>query len=533
MGLRGTKCTRNVLEVPLIEAPSLYLPLLAGLAAAAGSYAVTPLVIRWACSRGLYCRPGGRHIHREPVPRLGGVAIVAGVTVGLAVAIGASGAGFPAWDLTRPMPGVLAALALGGGMVFLAGLVDDVRGIRPRTKVAVQVAAALVVYAMGVRVEFVSLAGLDLVLGWLALPATVLWIVGISNAYNLVDGMDGLAAGLGIVAFGAIATAAGLLGNFEVLVIAAVLLGALAGFLPRNFNPARIFMGDSGSLFIGFVLAVVAVEGSLKSQAAVLVVVPLFALAVPLLDTFAAMLRRWLRCLPISTPDARHIHHRLVALGLSHRDAVLVLYVAGAGFAAAGMLLAFAPDGGLLVITVVGGIASAAVVYAGMRSLRYDEFLLAGKVLASWPRRARAVIRTRIVAADVAASIRGAGSMEEIADLLQEGATKLGLLRMEVGSASMPALQVLEHTDSTGAPGASWTVCFPLCEQRCSGDAPVLRLHVPVLDVFGTVGAERVAPMVAAALRERFDMLCDECRLRGGEEWQEPVLEPAVRLVNA
>jgi UDP-GlcNAc:undecaprenyl-phosphate/decaprenyl-phosphate GlcNAc-1-phosphate transferase len=517
----------------LTEHPSLFLPLLAGLAAAAASFAVTPVVIRWASERGLYCRPGGRRTHREPVPRLGGVAILTGVVVGLAVVLGASAAGIGARDVSPLLGRVLTALGLGGGAVFLAGLVDDIRGIRPRTKVLVQVAAALAVYALGVRVDSVSLMGLHFVLGWLALPATVLWIVGVSNAYNLVDGMDGLAGGLGIIAFGALATAAWLLGNADVLVIAVVLLAALAGFLPRNFNPARIFMGDSGSLFIGFVLAVVAVEGSLKAQAAVLVVVPLFALAIPLLDTLAAMLRRWLRGRPISEADARHIHHRLLALGMSQRDAALVLYLAGAAFAALGVLLAFGPDDRVLVTSVVGGVASAAVVFAGMRGLGYDEFLLTGKVLASGPRRVRAVIRTRILAADVAASIRGAGSMEDVAGLLQEGATKLGLLRMEIGPASMPALPALEDHYFPGAPGASWTVCFPLCEQRCSGDPPVLRLHAPVLDGFGTVGAERVAPLVAAALRERFAMMCEECRLGSREEWQEPVLEPAVRLVNA
>lgn len=494
------------------------LPMLAGLAAAVGSFAATPLVIRLARSRGMYCMPGDRRIHREPVPRLGGVAILVGASVGLATALLVRAAHVPGWALGSPTALIVAGLVLGGAMVFVAGLVDDVRGIRPLAKVAVQLAAALAVYLLGFRIETVTLVGVDLVLGWLALPVTLLWIVGITNAYNLVDGMDGLATGMGMIAFAAIGAAAWYLGHGEVLVAASLMLGALAGFLPHNFSPARIFMGDSGSLFIGFALAVLSVQGSMKGTTAVLVVVPLFALAIPLLDTAAAMLRRWLRGLPISSADARHIHHRLVALGFSHRDAVLVLYIFAVGFASVGILLAFAPESSIVLISVLGGVASAAVLVIGMRGLRYDEFLLAGKFVACGPRRVRQVLRTKILANDLAQVIRVAGSMEEVQAVLEDAAGDLDLLHMEVCPASTPAAAGTDH-HRFGGPGASWTLDFPLCHDECGRDRPVLRLHAPVRDEFRANSAESVAHALGAAIQDRFDLVSEDCGCAPASSW--------------
>src|SRR5690606_28021343 len=166
--------------------------------------------------------------------------------------------------------------------------------------------------------------GIDL--GWMALPVTLLWIVGVTNAFNLIDGLDGLATGIALVALGTTAIAAVLLGNPEVLVVCLALTGALIGFLRYNFNPARIFLGDSGSLFIGFLLAVLSVHGSMKSATAVLILVPLSALALPLLDTFLAIGRRRLRGGPLSRADSRHIHHPLLAIEFTHRTSVILLY---------------------------------------------------------------------------------------------------------------------------------------------------------------------------------------------------------------
>jgi UDP-GlcNAc:undecaprenyl-phosphate/decaprenyl-phosphate GlcNAc-1-phosphate transferase len=509
----------------------LFLPMLAGVAAAVGSYMATPLVIHWARARGLYCIPGGRRMHREPVPRLGGVAIVAGATVGLGTAILAGGWDLVAGDVLPPAARVLLGMAAAGGVVFGAGLVDDLRGLRPAWKVAAQLAAALLVFWLGFRIDVITLGDTELILGWAALPITLLWIVGVTNAYNLVDGMDGLATGMGVIAFTAIVAAAGVLGHGEIVVVGAVLLGALAGFLPHNFNPARIFMGDSGSLFIGFILAVLSVQGSMKSATAVLVVVPLFALAIPLLDTFAAILRRWLRGLPISSADARHIHHRLVARGFSHRDAVLVLYLCAVGFASFGILLAFAPPNTVLVIATVGGLGSALVLVAGMRGLGYDEFLLAGKVIASGPRRARRVIRDRILASDLAAVIRVAGSMEEVQAVLADAAGDLGLLHMEV----CPERSAADcDTVAFGPPGSFWKLDFPLCGTTCTADRPVLRLLARVADDLRPNNTERVAHTLGAALRERPDLVTAGCECGARAGWRaDPVGAPRARVRTA
>jgi UDP-GlcNAc:undecaprenyl-phosphate/decaprenyl-phosphate GlcNAc-1-phosphate transferase len=469
--------------------------------AAATSFLATPLVIRWASARGLYCVPDERRIHKAPIPRLGGVAIVVGATVGLGSAVLVTLKLQQDLGLHVPDLRVIVGLVVGGGIAFAAGLIDDLRGLRPAVKLAAQVAAALLVFWLGFRIDHLTWGGAEVELGWVALPLTVLWIVGVTNAYNLVDGMDGLAAGMGIVAFHVTAIVAVMLGNVEVALVAVVVLGALAGFLPHNFHPARIFMGDSGSLFVGFVLAVLSVQGSIKGPTAVLVFVPLFALAIPLLDTLVAIARRWLRGLPISAPDARHIHHRLVAIGLSHRNAVLVLYTVAVGFATLAILLAFAGSEGVAVVTGIGAIASTGVLVVGMRHLGYDEFLLAGKVLAAGPRRARRAVRDRILASDLASSIDRAASSEEVEALLAEGARKLGLLQMELCGPAGP------RTGIRPVGGDAWTMDFPVHVCACGQDPIVLRLSAHVSDDVFPGTAERVAHIVGDALRGRLHIV--------------------------
>ncbi len=489
------------------------LPLLAALVAAAATAAATPLVIRFARARALFCMPGERRIHTRPVPRVGGVAVVIGVFAALVAAAAAAGPLLSSGAAWTPPARVLAGLAVGGVIVFGAGLVDDLRGLRPLVKLVAQVTAAVVVYGLGFQIEHLSLGGGELLVPWVSLPLTVLWVVGVTNAYNLVDGMDGLATGLGLVAFGATIAAAAALGNADVVLVAAVLFGALAGFLPWNFNPARIFLGDSGSLFIGFSLAVLSVHGSTKSSTAVLVAVPLFALAIPLLDTAVAMARRWLRGLPLSQADARHIHHRLLALGMRHRDAVLVLYTAAALFAGLGILLAFAPPPELRLIAVAAGLASIGVVVAGMRGLGYDEFMLAGKVLASGPLRARRVIRDKLAARDLAGVLVAARDREEIQAALADAAPIFGLLHMEVTAESA-------HGGPRAPAGTVWKLDFPLCESQCPFDPLVLRLRAPISDGMHPRSTERVAHILGDALRQRMDLLTAPC---GGLCGQEPV----------
>lgn len=480
------------------------LPLLAALSAAAASFLATPLLVRWARSRELYCFPGSRTVHTRPVPRLGGIAILCGSVVGLAVAFVLDPAGMLPDGAHGPSARALAGLGVGGLIVFGVGLLDDLRGLRPLPKLLAQIAAALIAYWFGFHIDTLSWGTAGLSLGWLSLPVTLLWIVAVTNAYNLVDGIDGLATGMGLVAFAAILAAAATLGHGDVVVVAAVLLGVLLGFLPHNFNPARIFLGDSGSLFVGFVLAVVSVQGAMKSATAVLVAVPLFALAIPLLDTVVTVARRWLRGRPISQADARHIHHRLLARGLSHRDAVLLLYVAAAGFAALGILVAFAPPGGVAAIAAVGGLLSAIVLVLGMRGLGYEEFTLTGKVLASGPRRVRDIVRDRIRATDLAAVISVARSIEEIQAVLTDAAPDFGLLHMEVcwdGETALPEA-VAGEVHAT-----MWKLDYPIASPGSRWGPLVLRMRASTNAASRLTGAERLAQVLGPAAAERLEAL--------------------------
>jgi UDP-GlcNAc:undecaprenyl-phosphate GlcNAc-1-phosphate transferase len=216
---------------------------------------------------------------------------------------------------------------LGGLLVFGVGLRDDLRPVHPGTKLAFQVAGAAVAVALGVRIDHVTLFGTTVGLGLLAGPLTVVWIVGVTNAFNLMDGLDGLATGLAIIAAATCAAVSISRGDEGALLLVA-LLGALCGFLPYNFNPATIFLGDSGSLVVGYVLAVTAITGLQKGATALAVAVPLLIFALPISETVLSIVRRTrgLGLRHVFAADSGHMHHRLLGLGLSHRNAVLLLY---------------------------------------------------------------------------------------------------------------------------------------------------------------------------------------------------------------
>lgn len=310
-------------------------------AAMAVSFLVTPIAFRLARFLGAMDVPGGRRHHHAPVPRIGGVAVFAGFLAGMTCAAAATGS-----LLTVPPLGVYwRGLAFAATAMFLVGLVDDLWQISFLWKFAAQIAAAGYVWACGFRIEAISnpLGG-DLDLGVLSFLVTVLWIVGITNAVNLIDGLDGLAAGAAAIMTAAVALIAAYRGVLGVTAASVALAGSLIGFLWFNFNPARIFLGDSGSMFIGFVLAVTAVRGVQKGPTVVSIFVPLLVLGLPVLDTTFAIFRRTVRLGSeslgsahrlryvarnlnrIFLPDRGHIHHRLVDSGLSQRNAVLTLY---------------------------------------------------------------------------------------------------------------------------------------------------------------------------------------------------------------
>ncbi|MBQ6465226.1 MAG: undecaprenyl/decaprenyl-phosphate alpha-N-acetylglucosaminyl 1-phosphate transferase [Oscillospiraceae bacterium] len=301
----------------------------ATLLACAVCYRLTPAVKILAETLGAVDQPGGRRIHDHPIPRMGGLAIcLAFLSAALLLA-----------RLSRAVVGTL----LGALIIALMGAADDLVQLSPRKKLAVQCAAALTAMACGVRIEFISTpAGAEpfLALGKLSGPLTLLWLVGCTNAVNLIDGLDGLAAGVSAISSLTLFEAALLAGQPNAALLLAALTGACLGFLPYNFHPAVIFMGDLGSQFLGFVLACVSVIGAFKLQTALTFAVPVLSLALPLADTVCSFFRRLLHGQSPFHADRGHFHHRLLALGFSQKQAAAVLYAASALSGLAALCLA-------------------------------------------------------------------------------------------------------------------------------------------------------------------------------------------------
>jgi UDP-GlcNAc:undecaprenyl-phosphate GlcNAc-1-phosphate transferase len=296
------------------------------LTALVGSLLLTPLARRLALAVGAVGRTGGRHVHGQVTPRLGGLAIAGGWSISV---LGVWAVGLMPADVIGQYRAEFAAVLIGGLAMCVVGAVDDVRGLPVSRKLIAQCAVAILAYSCGFRIDGVALPLVGtLSMGIFALPVTVLWIIGITNAVNLIDGLDGLAAGVAFFAAFTTFTVAWIGGSPFAAWMAAPLMGVLAGFLVFNFNPARIFMGDSGSYFLGFVLATVSLTGARQQKAstAVSLLVPMIALGLPIFDTLFTMFRRYLERRSLFSPDRGHIHHRLLDLGLTHRRAVMTLY---------------------------------------------------------------------------------------------------------------------------------------------------------------------------------------------------------------
>ncbi|MSP25171.1 MAG: undecaprenyl/decaprenyl-phosphate alpha-N-acetylglucosaminyl 1-phosphate transferase [Myxococcales bacterium] len=292
---------------------------------AAVAAVLTPLVRKLAMRLDAVSSTGGRHVHARKIPRLGGVAIGIALFAPILALFFVEGA---VATLFRGQAMHVVGLMLGGLTLCVVGAVDDTRGVRARYKLCAQIAVAVLAWSCGFRIDAVRLPIFgELSMGVFGLPITVLWIVGITNAVNLIDGLDGLAAG--VVFFAGVTNfvvAYTLDQSFSALVMAS-LLGAVLAFLFYNFNPARIFMGDSGSYLLGYVLATTAlIDAAQKASTAVSLLVPIVALGVPIFDTLFAMARRILERRPLFAPDRGHLHHRLLDLGITHRRAVLILY---------------------------------------------------------------------------------------------------------------------------------------------------------------------------------------------------------------
>ncbi|KMT22787.1 MraY family glycosyltransferase [Clostridium cylindrosporum] len=288
------------------------------LAAMIISFSATPLV------KGLAIRVNAidvpkddRRVHKVPIPRLGGLAIYISFSLCSLAILG----------MQKNVLGVL----LGGSLIVAMGIYDDIKPLKAIYKLIVQIIAALILISFNIKVHMITVpfdsAGNAVDVTFLAIPITILWVVGITNAFNLIDGLDGLACGICFISCLTLFGVAFYGDRYTAIVLTLILAGACLGFLPYNSNPAKIFLGDTGSQFLGFILAAISIEGAIKSTTALVVAVPILALGLPIYDTLFAMIRRKINNRPMMEADKGHLHHRLLEMGLTQKQAVYTMYI--------------------------------------------------------------------------------------------------------------------------------------------------------------------------------------------------------------
>jgi len=287
--------------------------ILALIIALLASFLLTPYIKQLAVKIGAVDKPDKRKVHTQVMPRLGGLAIYLATMLAIVCSM----------PITRDLLGIL----LGGTWIVIVGVLDDKYSLPARVKLAGQVIAAVILVAFDVKIEWLNNPfGGYFYLEYLSIPFTVFWVISFINVVNLIDGLDGLAAGVSGIASITVILVAVHQGYFPVATLTAALAGGIIGFIHYNFNPATIFMGDTGSMFIGYMLAAISIFGAVKSAATIALLVPAIALGLPIMDTAFAILRRYSNGRPIFQPDKGHLHHRLLAMGLSQRQAVLLMY---------------------------------------------------------------------------------------------------------------------------------------------------------------------------------------------------------------
>jgi UDP-GlcNAc:undecaprenyl-phosphate/decaprenyl-phosphate GlcNAc-1-phosphate transferase len=300
------------------------------------SVLVTPFVKKMAIKIGATDVPNSRKVHQKIMPRLGGLAIYISFILGFLI--------------LQPESPYKLPILLGSAVIIVTGILDDIFQLPAKWKLIGQLIAAAIVIFSGVNLEFINLPfGGTIEFGIFSIPLTFLWIVGITNAINLIDGLDGLAAGVSSIGLITISGMAIIMGDTFVMSIGFILLGSTLGFLIYNFYPAKIFMGDTGALFLGYMIAVLSLLG-FKNITVISLIVPIIILGVPISDTFFAIIRRLIHNKPLSAPDKSHLHHCLLRLGYSHRKTVLLIYGMSALFSLAAIIFSQAT---LLVAIIV------------------------------------------------------------------------------------------------------------------------------------------------------------------------------------
>ena len=414
-----------------------------------------------------------RHLHSKPVPRLGGVAVFIAVAAVAAAAVWVrswtSGSGALSY---RTALGILFPALL----IFLVGLYDDFRKVSPAIKFSVQIAAACLLYAEGIGIHhFTFLPGADGLNRFAALPLTIVWVALITNAFNLIDGLDGLAAGAALFST-VVLVATSLVGaNYVVAFLAVVLAGAIAGFMRFNIHPATIFLGDCGSLFIGFMLSALALAAAQKASTMVAVAIPVVCFGLPILDVAIALLRRFLNGRPLFKADAEHIHHRLLKRGFSQRHAVLILYGVCAVFGLLSLAMLHGEGTTALVLVVI-----AMGVCVGIRQLRYPEFQEVGRVLERTANQRR-IIENNLCLRHAEESLRSAATASDLFRILISELQPIGFDAFGLKLLSAAALSSSTVSGMTQGPNGelrySWSAIACL--------APAWQLTLELVDADG------------------------------------------------
>jgi len=286
--------------------------------ALAVAYFATPQVKNLAIKIGALDAPDDRKVHTRPIPRMGGLAIYAAFILAVLASM----------HISREVLGLL----VGGTVILIVGIIDDLKPLPAKVKLLGQIVAASVLVMFDIRIDWLTnpfgdMLYVDYLSIPLSIPLTIIWVVSLTNTVNLIDGLDGLAAGVSTIASVTILLVALQQNFWTVAILTAALAGSALGFLQHNFNPAKIFMGDTGSMFLGYMLAAISILGTVKSAATIALIVPIVALGLPILDTAFAIIRRYMSGKPIFKPDKGHLHHRLLEMGLTQKQAVLLMYV--------------------------------------------------------------------------------------------------------------------------------------------------------------------------------------------------------------
>jgi len=410
------------------------------------SIAATEIVRRLSLRFGMVDQPHPeRKIHDSAIPRVGGLAVLFAVLIPMAsFYLYPQGTAIKA---VQAAPGEFHGIFLAAALVCLLGLVDDLRGMNAWTKFSGQVLVAVLMYSLDFRITLLSNPfGGAVHLYWLSLPVTVIWYVAVMNAINLIDGLDGLAAGLSLIISMVLFILALVLANGVLGVTTIILAGALMGFLLFNFNPARIFLGDSGSNLIGFLIATFSIMAHVKGQAAVALFLPIVALGVPFLDVVLSILRRMAMKQPVFSGDSKHIHHILLQRGYTQRRTALYIYGMGATFAAIAILMMFSKSTWVnaLLFIVLLAIVVVIIRFLGYHRMLWYSFNSRDMIEGEGSKRMRDMIQ------DLIEMPRDETSIESIADALhQNGVHEIILLRTQ-GMNSEPLFSSVSPKDPAG-----------------------------------------------------------------------------------